>query len=306
MEREIRNVALLDLTGAAAGHALEGVTRISNVAAILVPESLLPKLSSIPMDKVAATIPIPDGRRVRVFSGQITLSGEALAPPADGVAETLVVTGQLILTSPVGHVGRDIVAIGQVVAPTGSETGLGTGLSRLSGQVIYYPYVEGAHVQVRDGGAIGGEALANVTGQPTDILVVSSGLVLTGPVESIGYQHVVVLGDVLVPRASQASLLGRVLPQDGQIIAYDAPPQVFRGKDTLSAGYFELLDAPITLVILGKCRLEDDISPDLLRQKVAGLVVDGVLTAPRRLLPVLQLVSLARPGNLVAADDPAS
>jgi hypothetical protein len=306
MEHEIKNVALLDLTGAAAANALDGVTRISNVAAILVPESLLARLSSIAMEKVAATIPIPDGQRVRVFTGQVTLSGEALAPPADGVAETLVVTGQLILTSPVGQVGRNIVVIGQVVAPTGSETGLGAGLSRLTGQITYYPYVEGAHVQVREGGAMGGDALANVTGQPTDILLVTGALVLTGPVDSIGYQHVVVLGDVLVARAAQPALLGRVLPQEGQIIAYDARPQVFSGKNTLSAGYFELLDAPITLVIQGKCLLEDDISPELLRQKVAGLVVEGVLTAPRRVMPVLQLVSLSRPGKLVASYDPTT
>jgi hypothetical protein len=39
--REIRNVALLDLTGAQAAAALDGVTRIANVATILVPESLL-------------------------------------------------------------------------------------------------------------------------------------------------------------------------------------------------------------------------------------------------------------------------
>jgi hypothetical protein len=77
--REIRNVALLDLTGAQAATALEGVTRISHVAAILVPESLMSKLSGIELDRVAATIPVPDGRRTKVFSGQITLSGEALA-----------------------------------------------------------------------------------------------------------------------------------------------------------------------------------------------------------------------------------
>jgi hypothetical protein len=221
-------------------------------------------------------IPIPDGQRVRVFTGQITLSGEALAPSADGVPETMVVTGQLILTSPVGHVGRDIVVIGQVIAPSGSETGLGAGLSRLTGQVMYYPYVEGAGVQVREGGAMGGEALANFTGQPTDILLLTGTVVLTSPVESIGYQHVVVMGDVLVARAAQPALLGRVLAQGGQIIAYDATPQIFRGDESLSAGYFELLDAPITLVIQGKCRLEDDISPELLRQKVAGLVLQAI------------------------------
>ena len=56
--REIHNVALLDLTGANSAAALDGVTRISRVSAILVPESLLPRLSSIPMDRVAATVPV--------------------------------------------------------------------------------------------------------------------------------------------------------------------------------------------------------------------------------------------------------
>ena len=176
--REINHVALLDLTGAAAATALEGVTRISEVAAILVPESLLSKLSSIPMDRVAATVPIPDGRRVRVFTGQIVLSGEALAAPPDGAEETLVVTGQLILTSPALNVGRDVVVLGQVIAPAGSETGLGLSLRRLTGQVAYYPYTEGARVHVRGGGAMGGDALANPAGQATDVLLVSGTLVL--------------------------------------------------------------------------------------------------------------------------------
>ncbi|HET6317927.1 MAG TPA: hypothetical protein VFG86_15845, partial [Chloroflexota bacterium] len=69
--REIKNVALLDLTGATSAEGLDNVTRISNIATILVPESMLGKLLSIPMDKVAATVPIPDGKRVKVLSGQI-------------------------------------------------------------------------------------------------------------------------------------------------------------------------------------------------------------------------------------------
>ncbi|MBV8715148.1 MAG: hypothetical protein JOZ65_08775, partial [Chloroflexi bacterium] len=79
--REIHNVALLDLTGANSATALDGVTRISRVSAILVPESLLPRLSSIPMERVAATVPVRDGQRTRVMSGQIILSGDALASP---------------------------------------------------------------------------------------------------------------------------------------------------------------------------------------------------------------------------------
>ena len=302
--REISNVALLDLTGAAAETALTGVTRISEVAAILVPESLLPKLSSIPMERVAATVPIPDGQRVRVFTGQIVLSGDALAAPADGTQESLVVTGQLILTSPVVNIGRDVVVLGQVVAPAGSETGLGRSLRRLTGQVLYYPYVEGARVQVRDGGAMGGEALANPGGQPNDVLLVSGTAVFTSPVDKIGYQQVVVLGNVLVPRGAESSVVGHIHTQTGRVIAYDAQPRVFDGKHTLSAGYFELLDAPITLVIDGKCSIDDDVSPDLIRRKVAGLVLDGKLVAPRHVIPALQVVALALEGKISASNEP--
>src|SRR3954469_14344669 len=77
--RESKDVALLDLTGASGPDVLDGVTHISNVAAILVPESLLGKLLAIPMQHVAATVPIPDGKKVKVMSGQIVLSGEALS-----------------------------------------------------------------------------------------------------------------------------------------------------------------------------------------------------------------------------------
>jgi hypothetical protein len=301
--REIRHVALLDLTGAAAATALEGVTRISNVAAILVPESLLPKLSSIPMEDVAATVPIPDGRRVRVFTGQIVLSGDALAAPPDGTEETLVVTGQLILTSPALSVGRDVVVLGQVVAPAGSETALGLSLRRLTGQVSYYPYTQGARVHVRAGGAMGGEALANPAGQPGDVLLVSGTLVLTGPVDRIGYEQVVVLGNVLVPRGSEAQVTGHVHSQDGRVIVYDAPPRVFDGRHTLSAGYFELLDAPITLVIDGKITIDNDVTPEHIRGKVAGLVFDGKLVAPRNVIPALQVVALALDGKISASDE---
>jgi hypothetical protein len=241
---------------------------------------------------------------VRVFTGQIVLSGEALAGPPDGRDETLVVTGQLILTSPVTNAGSEVVVLGQVVAPLGSETGLGLSLRRLSGQVMYYPYSEGARVLVREGGATSGEALANSGGLPTDVLVITGTLVLTSPVDSIGYQHVVVLGSALAPRGAESSLVGRVQPLGGRLITYDAPPRVFDGKYSLSAGYFELLDAPITLVIDGKCTIEEDVSPELIRQKVAGLVLSGKVVAPRRAIPALQVVALALDGKISASDEP--
>jgi hypothetical protein len=67
-QREIRNVALLDLTGATSEQTLDGVGRIVNVATILVPEKLLGKLMAIPMLNVATTVPVPDGKTVRALA----------------------------------------------------------------------------------------------------------------------------------------------------------------------------------------------------------------------------------------------
>jgi hypothetical protein len=300
--REIRKVALLDLTGAEAGAALEGVTRIVDVAAILVPESLLPKLSSIALEHVAATIPIPDGQRARVYAGQVTMAGEALAASEDGSTDTLVITGQLILTSPVTDVGRDVIVLGQVVAPAGSEVGLGKALRRLSGQAMYYPYTAGARVFAIDGGQMPGEALANLGGQPDDLPLITSSLVLTSKPENVGYATVVVLGNVLVPRGGEAALYGRVLPQGGRIIAYDAPVRVFDGVYSLGAVFSEMLQEPITLVIDGKCTIEDDVTPELVRDKIRAFVFDGHLTAPRKVLGALQAVALSLDGKLGTDD----
>jgi hypothetical protein len=303
--REIRDVALLDLTGAQAAAALDGITHISDVATILVPESLLAKLSSIPMTDVAATIPVPDGRRVRVFSGQITLSGEALANPETERDEMLVVAGQLILTSPVKRVGiADVVVLGQIIAPAGSETALGSGLSRLSGQVVYYPFREGATPRLVSGHTISGQALANLNGEPSDMLLATGHLVVTSPIQRFGYQQAVAIGYVAVPDGTDPELMGRFTSVTGQVTTYSGTPRVFDGKDHFSAAFFEFFDSPITLVLDGSFSLDDDVTPELLRQKLAGIVLDGKLTAPRRLVPMLQVLCFARDGKIAASDEP--
>jgi hypothetical protein len=302
--REINHVALLDLTGAQAAHALEGVTRIKHVAAILVPESLLPRLTSIPMEHVAATVPVRDGQRTRVMSGQIVLSGEALASPGDEQRQDmLVVTGQLILTSPIATVGyRDVVVLGQVVAPRGSETALGAGLTRLSGQVAYYPYSEGATVRTTAGSGVTGAALANPGGQSTDVLLATGSLVVTTPITELGYREVVAVGHIVAPGATDSALLGRFTSVTGQVLTWSAPPRLFDGKDHFTAGFFELFDEPITLVLDGKYTFDEDIAPELLRRAVGAIVLDGKISAPRRLVPMLQMLCIARDGRIASFD----
>ena len=302
--REIRHVALLDLTGAGAAEALNGVRRISHVATILAHESLLARLSSIEMDHVAAVVPIPEGSQVRVLSGQLVLSGEALANPNTDQEAVLVIAGQLVLTTPVERVGyKQLIIMGQLLAPMGSETAIGAGLSRMGGQVQFYPYTPGASVRALTGSIrLSGAELANPTGQPGDILLAVGQLVIEDVPEQIGYQSIVAVGQVLAPRAGQAALAGRLLPLVGQAVYYTAPPRLFEGTETFYGAYFELLDEPITLVLDGTFTFDDDISIDVFKDKVAGIVFDGTLLAPRRLVPLLQARTLARDGMITATD----
>ena len=301
--REIRHVALLDLTGAKAATALDGVTRISHVSAILVPESLLSKLSSIELEHVAATVPVPDGVRARVMAGQAVLGGDAFA---DNTEDMLVVAGQLIITSPVKQIGfkGGLVVMGQVIAPTGSEAALGAGMTHMSGQAVYYPYVEGGATRLLTANSISGEALANINGQPADALLATGQLVITSHIQHLGYQQITAISHLAVPSTTEPDLLSRMTSVTGQVATYTAPPRVFDGSDHFSAGLFELFDQPITLVLDGRYSFDEDVEPELLRRSVAAILLDGKIRAPRRLIPMLQMLCIARDGKIESLDEP--
>ena len=145
----IEDVALLDLTPMTSPEDLAGVTRISDVAIMLVPESLMPAAAAIPMDDVAMVVPVPDGVEVRSHTGTLVLGGEGLAGPEVENA-ALIVTGTLILTSPVQRVDyRKVIVMGLVLAPIGSESALGAGLTRVTGSVDFYPWTEAQDIKCR-------------------------------------------------------------------------------------------------------------------------------------------------------------
>jgi hypothetical protein len=300
---EINDVAMLDLTALSSAEDLAGVTRISDVAALLVPESLMSAVVAIPMDDVAMVIPVPDGVEVRSHTGALVMGGEALAGP--GVEDaTLVVTGTLVLTSPVERVAyRQVIVTGLVLAPYGSESALGAGLTRVTGSVDYYPYAEGQEVTVSTGQLrADGGMLANPAGGPDDILVVAGQLLVTGPVAEVGYRRIVVAGQMLAPRDSQP-VLGPAIVVKGQIAWYSGRPRFFVGRERFGRSFFELLDQPLTLALLGRFEIDPDVPPELLRDKVTEIVLVGKLVAPSRLIGVLQLLTTEKVGVITVAED---
>jgi hypothetical protein len=130
----ISNVGLLDLTGMKSTEELAGIGSISRVGVVLVPESLMSGLLAVPMEKVGATVPVPTGEKVKLVTGQMKTTGEALADPGRE-EDVLVVAGQLLVTTPVERVGySEMIIAGQVYAPEGSEGALTAGISRLTSQ----------------------------------------------------------------------------------------------------------------------------------------------------------------------------
>jgi hypothetical protein len=174
----------------------------------------------------------------------------------------------------------------------------------MTGKITYYPYTEGAKIRVLSSGAVSGEALANASGEPTDVLLATGQLVVTSPIRRLGFQQIITLGPLVVPKDIDSGMLDRFTTVNGQIVFYTAPPRVFDGKDHFSAAFFELFDEPITLVLDGKYTFDEDIEPALLRQKVAAIVLDGKLVAPRRLVPMLQMLCIVRDGKIQASDEP--
>jgi len=123
----IQDVAMLDLTPMTSAEELAGITRISDVAIVLVPESLMAAVVGIPMDDVAMVVPVPTGVEVREHTGALVMGGEALADP-DAENAALIVMGTLILTSQVPRVTyRQVIVMGLVLAPHGSESAPGAG-----------------------------------------------------------------------------------------------------------------------------------------------------------------------------------
>ncbi len=295
----VRDVAMLDLSTLRSAEELAGLTGLRRVAVVVVPESLVGALMAVPMEDVASIVPVPDGARLAIHTGTLVTDGAALANPG-GERDVLMVTGALVLTSPVERVGyRAILVTGVVLAPRGSEAALGPALTRVTGSLIYFDRTEDQQVRVLQGQtSLRGDFLANAGGRPGDLLLVAGQLTLTTPTTSVGFSRVLVAGQLLAPAESE-QVLQPVLEVLGQVVWYEGTVRAFAGSDRFGREFFELLDGRVTLVLAGEFELEPDVPAELLRERVAAIVLAGELRAPRRLVAVLQVLATHRSGKIV-------
>lgn len=293
----IRDVAVLDLTASRRPEELRHITRVEHVAVVLVRESAASALTGIDMHGVANVVVVPGDGHVRVHTGTFVTSGEGLAE-VGAEQDMLVVTGTLLITTPVARVGyRGLVVTGSVVAPEGSETALANGLTRLTGTIIYFPYRQGQRIETRSGNVeMRGRALANQGGSSDDLLLVTGLLTVTGEVPTVGYERVVVAGVLAAPRASQDELEPIVVATS--TFWYTWTPKLLNGSQTLSRGFFELLDEPASLLLNGSFEIDDDVPLELAKEKVAEVALNGSLRAPKGLVGLFQVRTIALNGTI--------
>lgn len=300
----LRDQPVLDLSHLTSPDQLAGISRIEDVAVVVVPQSLAGAYAAISVSDVAGTIYVPDGANVRMHSGAMVAGGDGLGAADD----VLVVIGMLVITSPVtGPVPQRIYVIGSVLAPRGSESVLGPALAGGSGGVSYYPHRDDQDVRVLSGQVrLSGAMLANPAGQAGDILVTAGQVAVTGEVSTLGYRLVMVAGQFAAPAASRDAIEPFVQIQ-GQAGWYQGGnPRVFYQDTTLGPDFFRLLDEPVSLVVFGDLTIAGGVTEDMVREKVTGVVLFGDATAPAGIVAVLQVLAGDMFGEIRASDGPRS
>jgi hypothetical protein len=300
----IKDQAVADLSHLKSPDELAAISRIEDVALVVVPEALAAAYAAIPSSDVAATIYVPSGAKVRVHKGSLVVGGDGMGAAGD----VLIVVGLLIITSPVREpLPRAIHVIGSMLAPRGSEPDLGPAMAGGTGGLIYYQYADGQDIKVLSGQVrLSGAMLANPAGKPDDMLIVAGQVAVTGAVTTIGYRNVIIAGQVAAPEASR-DVLEPAAQIQGQVCWYAGDdPRVFTGSSTLGPDYFRLLDHRVSLVAFGNLTIGAGVTETMLMEKVTGIALFGNLTAPPEVLGAVQVLAMDVFGEIRAGDGPGS
>lgn len=146
---------------------------------------------------------------------------------------------------------------------------------------------------------VGGAFLENAGGDAEALLLVVGELLVTSPFAKVGYSSVIVTGEVFAPKASESVLAEAVSQLYGEMYFYEREPRVFTGRDSFGREFFECLEEPVTLVLRGDFQIDADVTPDLLREKVAALYLWGnVQTSTSSQASVLLARSAVKYGDI--------
>lgn len=223
LKGRISSVAVLDLRRMKSVDELRGITRISSVGVILLSDTFQGTLAGIPMSSVGSVVTLPESGKVNQIGGTMKLGGEFLESPGADGSDILLVTGELLITSP-----------------------------------------------------------------PT----------------KFGYKQLIVVGQLFVPRGSVHVLTPFITQSSGEIIAYDhRNPRLFMGQGRFGREFFDYLQEPITMILMGEFVIESDVGSELIREKVTEIIQMGVLkAADKKLVPILTALAVEQLNMILVSD----
>jgi hypothetical protein len=141
LKGRISSVAVLDLRHMKSVDELRNITGISSVGAILLSDTFQGTLASIPMSSVGSVITLPEGSKVNQIGSTMKIGGEFLEKPSVDGSDILLVTGELLITSPPTKFGyKQLIVAGQMFIPRGSESVLTPFITQSSGDIIAYDH----------------------------------------------------------------------------------------------------------------------------------------------------------------------
>jgi hypothetical protein len=217
-------IGVLVITGPVTGELPQ---RISVVGSVFAPRGSEAALGRV-LGGGAGTVTYyrheegPEAPHVKVLSGQVRLTGAALANPGGEPNDILIAAGQVIITGEVGPIGyRQIFVAGQMVAPEAAQAGLEARLEA-QGQTVWYrsgdPRVFYDEVEL-------GPDYFRLLDHPVSVVVLGDltiGAEVTADLMVKNVADLVVLGDVRAPAPAvpavqvlATSLLGRIQVTDG-------------------------------------------------------------------------------------------
>jgi len=189
--------------------------------------------------------------------------------------------------------------IGAILIPEHLTAALAGIEMRDVGAVI--PIASGANVNMITGQTkLTGESLA--AGDPETVLVIAGQVIVTTRVDKVGYKGVQIVGQVFAPRGSETGLASKVSRLAGQLIYYPEGARFFIGDDTVTSDFLEMLQDPTPILVMGHLNLDDDISADLLREKVSEIALMGAMSVPRHLAALTQFLTVEKMGDIQVRD----
>jgi hypothetical protein len=163
---------------------------------------------------------------------------------------------------------------------------------------LIVPIPPGENVHVMSGEVrLTAEMLAG--GNPSAILVLVGQVTIANVVQSIGYQELRVYGQLYAPRGSESTIASKLTQFSGKVFYLPANARHLTGNNTIGQAYLELLPEPSALVVTGDLIFDADVTMETLRAKVPEIaLLGGAITAPKALLPLLQILTQEKNGDI--------